>query len=59
MKIGFKPKSYPDIICFEIDDNHKDPERFINELLSSASSRPENDLDLVVTVKSKSITDAE
>jgi len=55
MKIGFKPKSYPDVVCFEIPDDYKEKEWLINEVLSLVSARPENDLDLVVTVKSKSI----
>ena len=52
MKIGFRAKNYFDVVCFEIDD-HKDRERFIDEMINYISTSPEDELDLLVTVKQR------
>jgi len=51
MKIGFKPKSYNDVICFDIADKEKD--QFIEDLFNAISVKSESDLDFVVTVIGK------
>jgi len=51
MKIGFKPKSYNDVICFEIPD--KEDEQFIDDIFNSISVSSEGELDFVVTVTGK------
>jgi len=53
MKIGFKPKSYNDVICFEMDDEHIDKDRFMSEIFSFISLSSEEELDFVVTVTGK------
>jgi hypothetical protein len=53
MKIGFKPKSYNDVVCFEIDDEYVDKDQFMSALFNNISSESESDLDFVVTVSSK------
>jgi len=55
MKIGFKPKSYNDVVCFEIDDEYVDKDQFMSELFSAISSESESDLDFIVTVSKKKI----
>jgi len=51
MKIGFKPKSYNDVICFDIADKEKD--QFIDDIFNSISVSSEGELDFVVTVTGK------
>lgn len=48
MKIGFKPKSYNDIIYFEVPNASKEDETFINTLIISAKTGGENDVDLII-----------
>ena len=55
MKIGFKPKSYNDVICFNVDENAINADQFIIALFRDLSSESESDLDFVVTVSSKKI----
>jgi len=57
MKIGFKPKSYNDVICFEVDDEEKDS--IIDGLFHTISASPEYELDFVVTITSKKINEVE
>jgi len=51
MKIGVKPKSYTDVICFDIPD--KENAQFIDDIFNSISVSSEEELDFVVTVTGK------
>ena len=53
MKIGFKPKSYNDVVCFDLGDDGINADDFITALFSTISSDSESDLDFVVTVSKK------
>jgi len=53
MKIGFKPKSYNDIICFDINDEYVDKDQFMSAIFNSISVNSEGELDFVVTVTGK------
>ena len=49
MKIGFKPKEYSNIICFEIPDDMPGKEYFINTLLNCCKSTTEEEVNLIIT----------
>jgi len=53
MKIGFKPKTYNDVVCFNVVDDVINADQFITALFSAISAESENNLDFVVTVNSK------
>jgi len=53
MRIGFKPKTYNDVVCFDLGDDGIKADDFITALFSTISSEAESDLDFVVTVSIK------
>jgi len=55
MKIGFKPKTYNDVICFDIDEDAINADEFIIALFRDVLSESESDLDFVVTVSKKKL----
>lgn len=59
MKIGFKPKSYNDVICFDIKASYEDRQQFMDDLLTFVSADNEDAIDFLITVKSKNTEDSE
>ena len=53
MKIGFKAKSYNDVVYFDLGDDGINADYFITALFSNISAESESDLDFVVTVSKK------